>query len=131
VIVGLILATAAVTYAAAGERLGLDGMLGWLKSGQRLPALRTQDMPFRYPVRLWRDGIEGEVVLRVHITEAGTVDSVEIEQSSGYRELDEIALRGASELWYYPATQGDEAVAVWAVLPVRFQRRSVTTPEEE
>ena len=127
VIVGLVVATAAVAYAAAGERLSLDGLLGRLRSGQSLPSRKGDVLPFNYPVELWRGGVEGEVVLRIHITAAGTVDSVELEESSGYDELDQIALRGARELRYHPAEEGDQPVDVWAMLPVRFQRGSVTT----
>ncbi len=127
--VGLIVATVAVAYAAAAERLSFDGL--FRKRVQRLPALRTQEMPFRYPVRLWRNGIEGEVLLRVHISEAGTVDSVEISRSSGHAELDSIALVGAWELEYHPATIGSKTVAVWAALPVRFQRYSTNVRQEE
>ena len=130
VIVGLVVATAAVAYAAAGERLSLDGLLGRLRSGHSLPSLKGDALPFNYPVELWRDGVEGEVVLRIHITAAGTVDSVELEDSSGNDELDQIALRGARELRYHPAEEGDRPVDVWAMLPVRFQRGSVTTRPE-
>ncbi len=128
-IVGLVVATVAVGYAAAGERISLDSL--FRKRVQRLPALRSQEMPFRYPVRLWRDGIEGEVVLRIHISEAGAVDSVELSRSSGHAQLDSIALAGATELTYHPATLGTKNVAVWADLPVRFQRYSITVRQEE
>lgn len=131
VVLGLVLATAAVAYAAAGERLGLDALLARFRTSQRLPALRSMQLPFRYPARLWRGGVEGEVLLRIHITEAGTVDSVKLEQSSGHAELDSIAVRGATRLTYHPATQGEEAVAVWALLPVRFQRHVARAAEEE
>ena len=127
VVLGLVLATLAVGYAAAGERLGLGTLLGRFGSSQRLPALRSTQLPFRYPVRLWRAGVEGEVLLRIHITEAGTVDSVELERSSGHAELDSIALHGATELMYDPALQGDDSVATWAVLPVRFERHAAAT----
>lgn len=130
VLVALVVAVAAVAYAAAGERLDGGGLLSWLNRGQRLPALRSQELPFRYPARLWRSGVEGEVVLRVHISVAGAVDSVELETSSGHEELDAIALRGAKELDYHPALRGEEPVAVWALLPVRFSGRSVTAGGE-
>jgi TonB family protein len=130
VIVGLVIATAAVAYAAAGERFSLDGLLGRLSSGQSLPSLKGEELPFNYPVELWRDSIEGEVVLRIHITAAGAVDSVELEESSGHEMLDEIALRGAHELRYHPARDEDQPVDVWARLPVRFQRGSVTAEPE-
>ena len=130
VLVALVVAMAAVAYAAAGERLEGNGLLSWLHRGQRLPALRSQELPFRYPSRLWRSGVEGEGGLRVHITEAGAVDSVVLEQSSGNEELDAIALRGARELDYHPALRGDEPVDVWALLPVRFSGGSVSAERE-
>lgn len=133
VIAGLVVATVAVAYAAAGERLGVDAVLGWFGRSRRLPALRTEELPFHYPAHLWRDGVEGEVLLRVHITERGAVDSVELERSSGNAELDEVALSGAKRLRYYPALEGEQPVAVWAVLPVRFSRgtRNATIEGEE
>lgn len=131
VLIALVMAMAAVAYAAVGGRLEGYALFGWLRRGQRLPALRSQELPFRFPARLWRAGAEGEVLLRVHITEAGAVDSVVLETSSGHDELDEIALRGARELYYHPALRNDEPVAVWALLPVRFEGRSVTTGRAE
>jgi TonB family protein len=130
VILGLVVATIAVAYAAAGGRLPVDGVLGRFGAGQRLPALRSKELPFLYPAHLWRDGVEGEVLLRIHITEAGAVDSVELERSSGNVELDEVAVSGARKLSYHPALEGEEPVAVWAVLPVRFQRQSTTATME-
>ena len=130
VLIGLVLATVAVAYAAAGERVTISGIFEWFRPSQRLPALRANQNPFSYPARLWRDGVEGEVVLRIHITEAGSVDSVVLERSSGHDQLDRIALEGARELTYHPALQGEQAVAVWATLPVRFQSRSVTVEAE-
>lgn len=128
VLFGLIAATAAVIYAAAGERLGVGGLFD---GRQRLPALRSKELPFRYPLGLWRDGVEGEVVLRVHITEAGTVDSVELRRSSGHAELDSVALEGARRLEYHPARKDEEPIAVWAELPVRFERQGVSATTEE
>jgi protein TonB len=126
---GLVVATAAVAYAAASDMINADRL--FRKRVQRLPALRSEEMPFRYPVRLWREGIEGEVLLRIHISEAGAVDSVELSRSSGHAELDSIALAGARQLRYHPATVGTQPVAVWAALPVRFQRNSMTGSVEE
>ncbi len=130
VILGLVVATIAVGYAAS-ERLSFGGLLGRFRSGQRLPALRSAELPFRYPLRLWREGVEGEVLLRIHITAAGTVDSVELESSSGHAELDTIALRGARQLTYHPATRDHQPVPAWARLPVRFTRGTVSDYSEE
>ncbi|UCF20993.1 MAG: energy transducer TonB [Gemmatimonadota bacterium] len=128
---GLIVATLAVVYAVAGERIGLGVLLGRFDSHQRLPALRSKELPIRYPAHLWRDGVVGEVVLRIHITELGTVDSVELRRSSGHAELDSIALEGAKRLEYHPARKAEEATAVWAELPVRFEREGARQSIEE
>ncbi len=97
-----------------------------------MPALRSKEMPFHYPAHLWRDGVEGEVLLKIHVTEAGSVDSVQLQRTSGHATLDSVALEGARRLVFHPAREGEQAVAVWAQLPVRFQRQVVTaTPKEE
>ena len=70
-------------------------------------------------------------MLRVHITESGTVDSVELRRSSGHAELDSIALEGARRLEYHPARRDEEPTAVWAELPVRFERQGVSAAAEE
>ncbi len=130
-LLGLVVATAAVAYALAGERLDFEGMKAWLGADQSLPSLRSpEQLPFTYPADLWRNGIEGEVMLKIHITEAGAVDSVELTGSSGHARLDSIAVSGAKQLAYHPALEGEEPVAIWAVLPVRFQRGTVTATAE-
>lgn len=131
VILSVALATAAVAYAAASQRIDVRQLVGRFTSSQSLPALRSTQLPFSYPVKLWREGIEGEVVLRIHITVSGDVDSVLVERSSGHAELDSMAKRGAVRLKYHPAQQGDRARAVWALLPVRFQQQSASVAPED
>ncbi|NIN71859.1 MAG: TonB family protein [Gemmatimonadetes bacterium] len=122
--VGMVVALVAVGFAMASQLPGIGGLLGFMRGGQSLPVLQTGEMPFRYPLRLWREGVEGEVLLRIHVTAVGTVDSVELERSSGHAELDSIALRGARQLRYDPAVEGERPVATWAMLPVRFTRNT-------
>jgi TonB family protein len=128
--VGLVLAMVAVGFAVASQLPGVGGLFDRMRGGQRPPALQSRELPFRYPVRLWREGVEGEVLLRIHVTALGTVDSVEFERSSGHAELDSIALRGARQLRYAPATEDEQPVAVWAMLPVRFTRSAGTGSTE-
>jgi TonB family protein len=130
VIMGLVLAVAAVAYATVGERLRTEGIRGWFGSSRSLPAMKNSELPFRYPADLWRAGVEGDVVLRIYITETGVVDSVQVAGPSGDERLDSLAVEGARRLMYHPALKDDKPVAVWAKLPVRFQRGNVTaTPE--
>lgn len=80
------------------------------------------ESPFRYPVGLWDAGVEGEVVVMVHVTEVGAVDSVYVVESSGRPAFDSAAVDGARELEFAPGRRGDRRIAMWARLPVRFQR---------
>jgi TonB family protein len=78
------------------------------------------EVPVEYPIRLWDADVEGETLLRVRVTELGTVDSVEVFRTSGYPEFDSAAVRGARLLRYSPARRGEERIAVWARVPVQF-----------
>jgi protein TonB len=80
----------------------------------------TVESPFRYPIELWDEGVEGEAVLMVHVTPMGAVDSVYVLDSSGQAALDSAALAGARNLKFAPGRRGDRRIAMWAKLPVRF-----------
>ena len=100
-------------------------VLGGLRIGGaggpfRMPVLENEELPFGYPADAWAQGIGGETVLRIHISERGAVDSVRIVQSSGHSSLDSAAVAGALKLRYRPARQGDDEVGVWGTLPVRY-----------
>lgn len=80
---------------------------------------------FAYPLELYDEGIEGETTLALHVTPTGTVDSARVEKSSGYPAFDSAAVAGGRSLRFEPAMRGEEAVATWVSLPVRF-----TLPKE-
>jgi TonB family protein len=80
------------------------------------------DIPIEYPIHLWDAEVEGETLLRVRVTDLGTVDSVEVLEGSGYPAFDSAAVRGALQLRYSPAKRGDHRITVWAKVPVRFIR---------
>ena len=100
--------------------------LGELKIGSPsvrpfvIPSLLNDRLPFEYPESAWSRGIGGETMLRIHISEIGVVDSVLVDTSSNDRVLDSAAVIGARLLTYRPARHGDDSVAVWAFLPVRY-----------
>lgn len=109
-------------------------VLGGLKIGAaptpfQMPVLQNEKVPFEYPREAWERGVGGETVLRIHISPQGTVDSAEVLRSSGQRSLDSAAVAGALRLRYRPAKQGDEPVAVWGILPVRYPMPSETTEQ--
>ena len=93
---------------------------------ERRPVVETEPEPltppaFQYPEELWDAQVEGQTTLRLFIGERGTVDSVRVEQVSGYPAFDSAALAGSRELRFQPATRGGEPVAAWFLLPVKFE----------
>lgn len=76
--------------------------------------------PFQYPVGLWDQRVQGEALLLVRVTRAGTVDSVTLENSSGHPALDSAALAGAHKLRFVPGKRGERPMDMWTKLPVRF-----------
>lgn len=75
----------------------------------------------RYPPTLRDAGIGGRVVLWVFINEQGQVGNTRIIESSGYNQLDQVAVEVMSEQRFRPALNRDEPVGVWVQLPVTFQ----------
>ena len=80
------------------------------------------DIPIEYPLRLWDADVEGQTLLRVRVTETGTVDSVEVLETSGYPAFDSAAVRGALQLRYSPARRDGRRVEVWAKVPIHFTK---------
>jgi TonB family protein len=92
-------------------------------SGEEVPETPPRQLagsPFHYPEELWDAGVEGETVLRLFVNPAGEVDTVQVEQGSGYEAFDSAASRGARELRFEPARRGEDPVSVWVLLPVQF-----------
>lgn len=91
----------------------------------RKPVVETEPVAltppaFQYPEDLWDAGVEGRTVLRILITEQGTVDSARVETPSGYAAFDSAALAGTSALRFDPARRDGTPVRKWVLLPVEF-----------
>jgi protein TonB len=76
--------------------------------------------PPEYPKRARQLGFEGTVVLNVSVNPSGGVDDVKIAVSSGYSLLDQSALRSVRTWRFKPARRGDQPVASWVRVPVRY-----------
>ncbi|GAB4058155.1 energy transducer TonB [Uliginosibacterium sediminicola] len=76
--------------------------------------------PPDYPSLLREQGVGGTVWLRVQVLQDGSAGQVELWRSSGYRLLDEAALRAARQWRFKPARRGDQTLASWVEFPVRF-----------
>jgi protein TonB len=77
-----------------------------------------------YPRLSRRMGEEGRVLLRVQVSTAGTPAQVELQQSSGFPRLDEVAAETV-RLWKFaPARQGGRPVEAWVIVPILFSLKS-------
>ncbi len=70
-----------------------------------------------YPKEAVRRGLEGEVLLRIHVATGGVPNEVRIARSSGARLLDDAARRGVVSAAPLPSAPG------WVEVPVRFRLR--------
>lgn len=75
----------------------------------------------RYPESARRAGVQGTTLLKIRVLENGRVGEVVIEQSAGHRDLDAAAAEAVKKWLFEPARQGKEPIAVWVILPVKFE----------
>jgi len=86
----------------------------------QVPPRLRDNRPPDYPLEALRRGLEGTVVLRVHVAADGRVSEVEILDSSGYLILDAAAVRAVKSWQFAPATRGGRPVTAVVRQPVRF-----------
>jgi protein TonB len=80
--------------------------------------------PPEYPVAARRLGLQGRVVLRVHVGVDGAALSVEVEESSGHAVLDEAAVAAVRGWTFEPAREGECPVESFVSVPIRFRLRT-------
>lgn len=84
-------------------------------------AAYLRNPPPRYPEQAQRLGLQGRVVLRVHVLPDGRPDQVELRSSSGRKVLDDAAIEAVRQWTFAPARRGSTAVSAWALVPVDFK----------
>ena len=113
--------TAGLGRGAKGDGTGGGGAgSGDALSGLARPLGGYQVKP-RYPESARRAGAQGVTVLRLRILENGRVGQVLIEQSAGHPDLDMEAADAVKKWLFEPARMGKQPVAVWVLLPVKFE----------
>jgi protein TonB len=80
---------------------------------------------FAYPEEARQLGLEGMVVLALDISAEGRVVKASVQTSSGYRILDDAALRDARSLEFEPARQGGTPIPTTIFQPVRYRLRDI------
>jgi protein TonB len=104
---------------AGGLRIGVQNAP--LKPPVRIDSLH----PFEYPPAAWSHGATGTTVLKILISETGSVDSAFVLKSSGDPVLDSAAIANSRFLEWEPAEQGGRPIPIWGRLPVIYP-----SPEE-
>ena len=66
-------------------------------------------------------GAQGTTLLKLRVLENGKVGEVQIERSAGHPDLDNAAVDAVKRWLFEPARMGTTPVAVWVLLPVKFQ----------
>ena len=88
-------------------------------SADSVPRLVSSPAP-RYPRSAQRRGIEGEVLLRVHVGTDGEPEGIDLVRGSGSRELDRAAVEGVRRWRFAPAMRNGQAVDATVQVPITF-----------
>jgi periplasmic protein TonB len=84
-------------------------------------SLAYRSSPLKFPVQALRQRMSGTVLLRVLVDENGKPVDVVVEQSSGFKLLDNSAREQVLSTWLFqPAVIDGHAVRAWARVPVSF-----------
>ncbi len=80
--------------------------------------LKTERPP--YPRRAREQGWHGRVIVRLEISPNGTVESSAIHKSSGYKILDDEAIKAATQWTFESAKNGAFPVSATVNIPIQF-----------
>ena len=84
------------------------------------PRYHLNDPPL-YPGLARKRGQEGTVILQVLVNKEGRVDTLEIENSSGFGLLDRAAVASVRKWSFEPGKRGEERMPMWVRVPVTFK----------
>lgn len=73
-----------------------------------------------YPLLARENGWQGFAVLRVLVNPKGEASRVEVFKSSGYKILDQSAVRTVEKWRFLPARAGQWSFSSWVKIPIRF-----------
>ncbi len=73
-----------------------------------------------YPAMSQRMGETGKVMVRVYISQSGEASEVQVHKGSGFKRLDEEAVRAVRKARFKPYTENGLPTAGWAFIPLSF-----------
>lgn len=86
-------------------------------------ALEAYQAKPQYPESARQNGVQGTSVLKALVLVDGSIGKVRVEESAGHPDLDRAATEAVKKWRFEPARRGSESIAVWVLLPVRFELR--------
>jgi len=81
----------------------------------------------KLPEAARKAGHDGMAVVSVLVNEKGRVTIARLHRSTGYPELDKLALEHTSKWKLAPGKVDDKPVCTWALFPIRFERHQART----
>ena len=90
------------------------------KSNVSPPSLNKHTPP-QYPRQLRKRGVEGQVKLKVLISNSGEVKRIRIKESSGYKKLDQSAQNAIKRWSFNPAQTDGHRIGSWILIPIKFK----------
>ena len=111
---------------------GSDDAMETTPRGVEPPVVTNAESPIAYPPTLYRERVEGTVILRLYADENGVVvpESTRLAEGSGYLELDSAALAGVTRMRFAPARRNGSPAAGSFLQPVHFRRSASRPPED-
>ncbi len=90
-------------------------------SPPRLDAAYLHNPAPEYPLESRRLREQGSVLLRVEVSTQGSALTIVIEQSSGWRLLDNSAVDAVKHWRFVPARRGADPIEAWVLVPIDFE----------
>ncbi|PRC94258.1 energy transducer TonB [Solimicrobium silvestre] len=73
-----------------------------------------------YPLAAQKHGLQGKVILKIHVLTNGQPDNISVAKSSGYAILDEAAVKAVTAWIFEPAKRGQKPIDGWVNVPINF-----------
>ena len=90
------------------------------RPGRRLPEYKRTSPPI-YPRLAKKRGFQGVVILEILVNRRGSVEKINISESSGHRLLDDAAVTAAKKWRFTPGFDGTQSIKMWIKAPVHFK----------
>lgn len=84
----------------------------------------TRRVEPNYPPASRRAGEQGTAVFSVLVDPSGHPQEVKVQSSSGFERLDQAAMEAIRRWMFNPAVRGNQKVAAWTSVRVKFQLQS-------